>query len=871
MKLVLKILKLFAILIISVSIILFSASLLLQDRVALILLKSFNKNISTKLDIGSFKLSFLSKFPKASLELKDVLVHSSSGFNSGNFKGINTDTLLAAKYVSVEFKITDILKGIYKIERVSASTGKMNLYTDTTGSVNYDISVKNSNSSGDEFSIDLERINLIDLKAYYNNLATTLVIKGLVKEGKLKSRISGDEIDFTAQADLQITTFQLFNTKIRKPVSAELEITLQDTKSSILIKKGSMKVDSYDFGLSGLISSENILDLKVSGHNIDIAKIKNYLPEKYLRLVSEYHPSGVLVLESRIKGLLTRISNPNIEITFFLKNGHIAYGNSDLSINNLSFNGYFSNGTKNRPETSSLTIKDIKAKLGSADYSGDVKFNNFEHPVIALALKGKVFPGELKEFFNLKYISTATGSVNLDLNIAGMYDPKKKYSLTDIAKMNPEAVLDFNSFSLGLNKDKYLVTQVNGTLSVSNSIRAKKISLNYKEPNIKITGEFKNLPQWLSGDTVQLIASADVSFERLIPEVIISDFSSSDTISHKHRAFTLPDNMFLDINFKIDSLNYKTFSSSNISGILIYKPGILTFKSFNMESLEGMISGNGFIVQSRNKAFVAKGNLNVNDIDVKNAFTTFHNFGQNFIKAENLIGSLSGSFSAIIPMDSMLNPQIRSIAADGKYILSKGSLINFGPIKQLSSFIELSELENISFETLVNDFFIKNNYLYTPQMDVKSSAADLSINGKHSFDNDYEYHVKMLLSEILSKKRRKNKSPVTEFGVVEDDGLGRTSLLLKIVGKGENIKVGYDIKAAGSQVKNNIKAERQTLKTILNQEYGWFKNDSVPKQKPAEKKSRFRISWDGTDSTKTTPDLPAVKTENPVKKLFKKK
>src|SRR5450759_411595 len=205
MKLVLKIFKLFAILIISVSIILFSASLLLQDRVALILLKSINKNISTKLDIGSFKLSFLSKFPKASLELKDVLVHSSSDFNSGSFKGINTDTLLAAKFVSVEFKITDILKGIYKIERVSASTGKMNLYTDTTGSVNYDISVKNSNSSGDDFSIDLERINLTDLKGYYNNLATTLIIKGLVKEGKLTSRISGDEIDFTAKADLQIT------------------------------------------------------------------------------------------------------------------------------------------------------------------------------------------------------------------------------------------------------------------------------------------------------------------------------------------------------------------------------------------------------------------------------------------------------------------------------------------------------------------------------------------------------------------------------------------------------------------------------------------------------------------------------------------
>jgi hypothetical protein len=871
MKLVLRILKVFAILIISVSIILYSASILLQDKVASVLLKSINENISTKLDIGSFKLSFLRKFPKASLELKDVLVHSVSDFNSVSFSGINTDTLFEARDASVEFKITDIINGIYKIERISVRTGKLNLYIDTAGLVNYNIYIKNSGSSGNDFSIDLERIYLTNLKVYYNNLATKLITKGLVKNGKLKSMISGDNIEFTAQADLQINSFQLFNTKIAKPVSAELEITLQDNKSSILIKKGAMKVDSYDFGLSGLISSKNMLDLNISGHNIDIAKIRNYLPEKYFRLVSEYNPSGVLVIESKIKGLLTRTSNPNIEISFFLKNGHIAYGKSDLSVNNLSFTGDFSNGTKNCPKTSSLTIKDIKAKIGSAEYNGDFKLNNFEHPAINLTLRGKVIPGELKEFFNLKDISTAKGYVDLNLNIAGIYDPKKKYSLTDIAEMKPEAVLDFSSFSLGFKKDKYLVTQVNGNVTVSNSIWANNLQLTYKEQKIKINGEFKNLPEWLTGKPVQLIASADVFFDRFIPEVFIPDFSSSDTISHKKPIFTMPDDLILDINFKIDSLNYKTYSSSAISGTLKYKPRLLTFKSFDMQSLAGFISGNGFIVQGANKAFVAKGNINVNDINVKNAFTSFHNFGQDFIKADNLNGNLSGSFSAIIPMDSMLNPQIKSITAEGKYILSKGSLINFDPIKQLSSFIELSELQNISFETLVNDFFIRNNYLYTPQMDVKSSAADLTVNGKHSFDNDYEYHVKMLLSEILSKKRKKNKSPVTEFGIVEDDGLGRTSLLLKIVGKGENIKVGYDIKAASNQVKSNIKAERQTLKTILNQEYGWFKNDSVPKQKPAEKKSRFRISWGETDSAKSTPDVPVVKKENTMKNLFKKK
>ena len=212
-----------------------------------------------------------------------------------------------------------------------------------------------------------------------------------------------------------------------------------------------------------------------------------------------------------------------------------------------------------------------------------------------------------------------------------------------------------------------------------------------------------------------------------------------------------------------------------------------------------------------------------------------------------------------LPMDSLLNPQIKSLTAEGKYTLVNGALINFDPVKQLSYFIELSELENIHFDKLENDFFIRNNFLYVPQMEVKSSAADLSVNGKHSFDNDYEYHVKILLSEILSRKRKKNKSKVTEFGVVEDDGLGRTSMLLKSYRKRRGSKVGYDMKAARAEVKNNIEDGKTNLKTILNQEYGWYKERYCYKEKTEEKKPRFRITWDENDTAKNSLVTPVGK------------
>jgi hypothetical protein len=871
MRLFLKILKLLAIVILAVLIILFSASFILQNKVVNIILKSLNTNISTKLDVGSVRLSFIRNFPKASLEMKDILVHSSSDFNSASFARINTDTLFAAKFVSVEFRTTDILKGIYNIERIKARTGVINLFTDSSGLVNYDISVKTEQPGENDFTINLESINLTYIKIHYNNLATNLIINGLIGDGRFRSRISGDDVDFIAGADIQINSFQLYNTVINKPINANLDLVLKSSDNGIQFNKGTLSVETWDFGLEGFISSDNNLDLNISGHNIDIAKIKNYLPEKYMTMVSGYDPEGTLVVSGSIKGSITRTTNPHIEITCQLNNGHVVYGKSDIAINNLSFAGYYSNGTDNKPATSSVSIRDLKAKLGSAEYSGSFKLSHLDHPVTEFSLKGKLIPYELKKFFNLNNISTTGGSVDFELKPLSILWPKEKINVNYLIDLKPEVDMVFNSFSIGLGNDRILVNKVVGNLSVSSSIAAKNLEFSYKGQRIKVDGEFRNLPEWLAGRPVKMIVSGDVSFNRFIPEVFISNPYQSEVTTIQKTVFSLPENMILDIRFKIDSLTYKAFSSAKVAGTLNYKPGLLTFKTLEMESLNGMISGSGFIFQNNSKSVIARGSFNIKHIDVNKAFTTFDNFGQSFLKSENISGNLTGSLSLLLPFDSLLKPVVKSINAEGKYILSDGALINFEPVKQLSSFIELSELENIRFETLENDFFIRNNFLYIPQMDIKSSAVDLSVSGKHSFDNDYEYHIKMLLSEVLSKKRKKNKMPVTEFGIIEDDGLGRTSLLLKIVGKGEEAKVGYDLKAAGGEIKNNIKTERQTLKTILNEEYGWFKADSAPKQKTEEKKPRFKISWEETDSVKSVPGPSVVKKGSIVRNLFKKK
>ncbi|MCJ7448123.1 MAG: AsmA-like C-terminal region-containing protein [Bacteroidales bacterium] len=871
MRLLLKILKIIAVLIIAFTVILFSASLLMQDRVAGIILKSLNKNISTKYEFESVKLSFLRKFPKASLDLKNVLVHSSPGFDQSCFAGISTDTLLSAAFVSMEFSITDIINGIYNIDRVGVKEGHFNILTDTAGLVNYEITAENGKDTGDDLTIDLDRINLTDIKATYNNQATKLIIKGLIETGQLKSRISGDEIDFTATSGMRIDLFRLYNTSITKSIGADLDVNLHSSDSGVLFNKGTLRIENINFDLKGFVSEDDILDLDLSGDNIDLSKIKKYVPDRYQNLVQDYDPSGILKVNGRIKGPLTRTSNPLVEIAFKVNRGHILYGKSDLNIDNISFDGFYSNGTKQNPETSSLSVKDLKARLGSSEYTSAFTLTDFTQPHVDLFLKGIVIPAEIKEFFNIQSVALAEGLIDMNLKLTGELPKKDKYEVYDIFNLNPEGDLSFNSFSIKLKNSNLAIDRVTGSLKMLKSITADKLHFTFKDHTIDLNGEFYNLPEWLAGKPAILRVNADVTFSQFIPEVLFPGMEITDTSSADKTAFSLPGDVILDLNFDIDTLLYKSLKAENIKGTLSYKPRLLNLKSLNLNSLNGTISGNGFFVQNTDKSLVARGSFNLENIDINDAFTTFHNFGQDFLKAENISGTLSGLLSVLIPMDSLLNPQIKSLTAEGKYVLVNGILINFEPVIQLSSFISLSELETIRFEKLENDFFIKNNYLFIPQMDIKSSAADFSVNGKHSFDDDYEYHVKILLSEILSKKIKKPKPSSSEFGVVQDDGLGRTSVLLKIEDKGDETKVSYDLKAATSKIKNDIKAERQTLKTILNQEYGWFKYDSAVSQKPAGEK-RFKITWEETDTTKTdtTHSIP-VKKESVINNIFRKK
>ena len=278
MKIIFKIFLGLAVIVTALLSALIITALVFQNRVIPVFLKAVNSNISTPVEASGYRLSLVRRFPKASVELSDVVVLSSASFDRRQFEECRRDTLLSAGAVSLQFRLTDLFNGIYNIESASVSDGNLSLLTDTLGGVNYSITSETSGNAG-SVAINLDKVTLRNISAAYINKATKLNIKGVIENARLKSRIAGEELELICNAGILINHFSLYGAGLNANAEITADLNLVRSGEKITFRKGSMKLESFTFGLSGFIHSGKDIFLKITAKNIDLARAGKYLPE----------------------------------------------------------------------------------------------------------------------------------------------------------------------------------------------------------------------------------------------------------------------------------------------------------------------------------------------------------------------------------------------------------------------------------------------------------------------------------------------------------------------------------------------------------------------------------------------------------------
>ena len=253
-------------------------------------------------------------------------------------------------------------------------------------------------------------------------------------------------------------------------------------------------------------------------------------------------------------------------------------------------------------------------------------------------------------------------------------------------------------------------------------------------------------------------------------------------------------------------------------------------------SIDGLVASRGKI---RCRAHFEK-------VDITQMFQSFDNFGNTSITEKNLEGTLSTDLDFAARWVPGPDIEASSVVLTADVIVEDGRLKDYSPMLSLSKYLRVEDLSDIRFSTLTNRIEIVSKTVYIPRMEIKSNALDLQIYGKHTFDNRIDYHFRILLSQLLWRKARKNNPNLKSedaFGPIQDDGLGRTTLYLLLTGTVDNPVFKYDTKGVREKIATDFKKERQNLKTILREEFAPARKDSL-RVKTKKDATKFEVEWD---------------------------
>jgi hypothetical protein len=808
-------------------------SLFYGKEIRQLMIAELNKNLSAPISVADFDFTVIRHFPNASFEMKEVFIHDA-------VEGKSKDTLLYAKHVSLMFNIMGVFSRNVSVNKILLSDGQLNIRIDSLGNGNYDIWRKSKDTTSK--TLDIRHILLKDIHLTYDDRKDRHYYALQVYKSKLSGKFSSDNYILSTESDLFAE--QLFIRKLNyvdhKKVTIKAELAVNTKTGKYTFGKSRIAIGEIIFDLGGNIINppkEVVFDLAIKAYESKFGDFISVLPAEYADYLKNFKSDGRFEFNTTIKGKLAARMVPEVEVNFSIRNGKLAPADAPAALENINCSGTFLNKTKNG--RGALIIPELSATLSGHRIKADLRLDDLPHALLTIHANAQLDLAEVKPFIKSDTLESLRGNIAINVFYSGHVKELTAHKEGEPYQVNASGNIDISHVSFSLKNNPLVFNDLNGNFQLQNNdMIVRNFNGKISSSDFTMTGTFRN---WLSfllipgqpGDFIAKVKSEKLDLDELL--VNKSTTVSGDT------SYIMKFNprLICDLDMNVQKLQFRKFHATDLHGNIDLERQVISGRNLTFNAMSGSVSMDAKINAARRDSVIMSCDAKFNKLDVTRLFYELENFDQSTMTDKNVKGNVSAevNFSSSWTTDLTINSSKVITTAD--IIIDNGELINFAPIQALARYVKVPDLNHIRFSTLKNKISIANRKILIPEMEIKSTALNIGANGVHDFDNNVDYHLQLFLSEILGKKMKSNS---TEFGEVEDDGLGRSRLMLTMKGPVDNPRFAYDRKATTAKIKNDISNEKQNLKAMLKEEFGIFKKDTITASRP-KKKEEMQIDW----------------------------
>ena len=501
----------------------------------------------------------------------------------------------------------------------------------------------------------------------------------------------------------------------------------------------------------------------------------------------------------------------------YIEKGNLNLKSRPFILKGVSLSGKITNGDEQNFRTTNIEITQFDAKTENGFLKGNFTIQNLNKYYLTANLSSSWDLAEINHYFEDSPFFNLQGNLIANTQYSGYISFDKKFKNHFLRAQHTSsttfenASFSYKNFPLGFN-----FQSANCVFRNANVVEVKSSAFTIADSDLNFDGDITDLIAYILNKKDEIYVTGDlnstyIKFDELLTLKDLSEGKGTGT---------MPTWINANLNTNITTFSYDDFIASEITGTLAYKNMTLTGENMLLNSLNGNIAGNFKFYESANNKLKLFSQLNLTRLNIRNAFLAFDNFKQDFITAKHI----KGVGTAEIQMQSSWKPgfifEEEELKVKSHLIIEKGELIHFKPLESLSDYVSLDDLKEVKFSTLENTIEIDNKVITIPTMEIKSSALSVFVSGTHTFEQEINYRIKLLLSELMSTKFRKKNTRIkkTEFGEVEENGKIFNTIYFKMTGNSEDPNISFDGIRFREDVQKGITKEKETITNIIKEE-----------------------------------------------------
>ena len=497
-----------------------------QDKIIQAEIDALNKGHKGKITIGDTHLEPFKNFPYISIRVDDVRVLES--------KLTDAEEILNVADINLGFSLCDIVFGNYDVQKLLVEEGKFNiiLHEDGTTNIQNALATTDDGESEEPMDIHLKNIELRNLDIHKFDETTNMDVETFIYSAQGSFQTQGEVINAHVDTDFELNIFDHGDTTYINQKHFELHTDLEFNENTELLtlQPSSIRMEHGDFEIEGSVDIKNdmTLDLDINGSKPNFDMLIAFAPSDLIPVLERYRNAGNIYFNSRVKGPTLHGIMPFIDANFGASEAYLENTGERKRIEDMGFEGHFTNGSDRNLKTMEFSLEGMTAKLENGTLLGSLSVKNFEEPEVDMQLNADFDLEFLTKFLNLEGVK-AGGNAQLEMRFHDIIDLDRP----DLA-LNELNQAYFSELKVqGMSLESTDLPAQLKKLDMHLIMNGKKADLDLFEAefgnsNLSIKGYLSNLPAIVHHTNIPVVAHLDIE-SKFLDLAEITNFSEKDS------------------------------------------------------------------------------------------------------------------------------------------------------------------------------------------------------------------------------------------------------------------------------------------------------------------------------------------------------